>query len=155
MTTLDINIQDVAERSLLNACQTHNADHGCAIVMEVKTGKIRAMANIGRTPDGWWETYNYAIGERVEPGSMFKLASFMAMMEEGELKDFEQKIPVYKGKVKIYDEELVDASPSWTGFDDDKTGICTFEQRRYRHFNSGIFQRKCIGFYGTPARLWT
>ncbi|MEZ4926047.1 MAG: penicillin-binding protein [Saprospiraceae bacterium] len=111
VTTLDINIQDVAERSLLNACQTHNADHGCAIVMEVKTGKIRAMANIGRTPDGWWETYNYAIGERVEPGSMFKLASFMAMMEEGELKDFEQKIPVYKGKVKIYDEELVDASP--------------------------------------------
>lgn len=111
VTTLDINIQDVAETSLLNACQTHNADHGCAVVMEVKTGKIRAMANIGRTPEGWWETYNYAVGERVEPGSMFKLASFMAMMEAGELDDFEQKIPVYGGKVKIYDEELVDAVP--------------------------------------------
>lgn len=70
------HIKDVAETSLLNACQSHNADHGCAIVMEVKTGKIRAMANIGRTPEGWWETYNYAVGERVEPGSMFKLASF-------------------------------------------------------------------------------
>jgi cell division protein FtsI (penicillin-binding protein 3) len=111
VTTLDINIQDVAETSLLNACQSHNADHGCAIVMEVKTGKIRAMANIGRTPEGWWETYNYAVGERVEPGSMFKLASFMAMMEEGGLKDFDEKIPVYGGKVKIYDEELVDAVP--------------------------------------------
>jgi cell division protein FtsI (penicillin-binding protein 3) len=111
VTTLDINIQDVAETSLLNACQTHNADHGCAIVMEVKTGKIRAMANIGRTPDGWWETYNYAVGERVEPGSMFKLASFMAMMEAGGLKEFDEKIPVYGGKVKIYDEELVDAVP--------------------------------------------
>jgi len=111
VTTLDINIQDVAETALLNACQTHNADHGCAIVMEVKTGKIRAMANIGRTPEGWWETYNYAVGERVEPGSMFKLASFMAMMESGELADFNEKIPVYKGKVKIYDEELVDAVP--------------------------------------------
>ncbi len=111
VTTIDINIQDVAENSLLNACQTHNADHGCAIVMEVKTGKIRAMANIGRTPDGWWETYNYAVGERVEPGSMFKLASFMAMMEAGGLKDFDEKIPVFKGKVKIYDEELVDAVP--------------------------------------------
>lgn len=111
VTTLDINIQDVAENSLLNACQNHNADHGCAIVMEVKTGKVRAMANIGRTPEGWWETYNYAVGERVEPGSMFKLASFMAMMEEGELKNFDEKIPVYGGKVKIYDEELVDAVP--------------------------------------------
>ncbi|MBL7826358.1 MAG: PASTA domain-containing protein [Saprospiraceae bacterium] len=111
VTTLDINIQDVAENSLLSACQTHNADHGCAIVMEVKTGKIRAMANIGRTPDGWWETYNYAVGERVEPGSMFKLASFMAMMEEGKLDNFDEKIPVYGGKVNIYDEELVDAVP--------------------------------------------
>ncbi len=111
VTTLDINVQDVAENALLKACQTHNADHGCAIVMEVKTGKIRAMANIGRTPEGWWETYNYAIGERVEPGSMFKLASFMAMMEDDYIDDFDQPIPVYKGKVKIYDEELVDAEP--------------------------------------------
>ena len=109
VTTLDINIQDVTERSLLNACQTHNADHGCAIVMEVKTGKIRAMANIGRTPEGWWETYNYAVGERVEPGSMFKLASFMAMLEDGYIEDFNQQVQVHKGKVKIYDEELVDA----------------------------------------------
>lgn len=111
ITTLDINIQDVAETALLNACKTHNADHGCAIVMEVKTGKIRAIANIGRTPEGWWETYNYAVGERVEPGSMFKLASFMAMMEAGKLNDLDEKIPVYGGKVKVYDEELQDSEP--------------------------------------------
>ncbi|HLP93908.1 MAG TPA: penicillin-binding protein [Saprospiraceae bacterium] len=115
VTTLDINIQDAAETALLNACQTHNADHGCAIVMEVKTGKIRAMANIGRTQSegktGYWETYNYAVGERVEPGSMFKLATFMALMETGAIDDFEEKVPVYKGKVQIYDEELVDAHP--------------------------------------------
>lgn len=111
VTTLDINIQDVAEQSLLNACQTHNADHGCAIVMEVKTGKLRAVANIGRTPDGWWETYNYAVGERVEPGSMFKLASFMAMLEDGFIDDFDEPVPVFGGRVKIYDEELIDAEP--------------------------------------------
>lgn len=111
VTTLDINIQDVAENALMNACKNHEADHGCAIVMEVKTGAIRAMANIGRTPQGWWETYNYAVGERVEPGSMFKLASFMAMLEDGYLDDFDLKIPVYKGKVKFYKDELVDASP--------------------------------------------
>ncbi len=115
VTTLDINIQDAAETALLNACETHNADHGCVIVMEVKTGKIRAMANIGRAESegkkGYWETYNYAVGERVEPGSMFKLATFMALLEAGQLDDFQEKVPVYKGKVKIYDEELVDATP--------------------------------------------
>lgn len=110
-TTLDINIQDAAQQSLLRAVEKHGADHGCAIVMEVKTGKIRAMANIGRTKDGYWETFNYAVGEKVEPGSMFKLASFMAMMEDGHLDDLEQKVPVYRGKVKIFKEELVDAEP--------------------------------------------
>jgi cell division protein FtsI (penicillin-binding protein 3) len=111
VTTLDINIQDVTENALLKACQTHNADHGSAIVMEVKTGAIRAIANIGRSQEGWWETYNYAVGERVEPGSMFKLASFMAMLEDGLIDDFTEKVPVYGGKVKIYDEELIDAEP--------------------------------------------
>jgi cell division protein FtsI (penicillin-binding protein 3) len=109
VTTLDINIQDIAENALLRACQSHDADHGCAIVMEVKTGKIRAMANIGRTPEGWWETYNYAVGERVEPGSMFKLATFMALLEDGFIKDFEEKVPVYKGEVEIFNERLEDA----------------------------------------------
>jgi cell division protein FtsI (penicillin-binding protein 3) len=112
VTTLDINIQDAAETALLEALQRHEADHGCAVVMEVKTGKIRAMANIGRAQnEGWWETFNYAVGERVEPGSMFKLASFMAMLEDGHIDDLEQKIPVFGGKVKIYNEELVDAVP--------------------------------------------
>jgi cell division protein FtsI (penicillin-binding protein 3) len=111
VTTLDINIQDATEQSLLNAVQSHDADHGCAIVMEVKTGKIKAMANIGRTQEGLWETFNYAVAEKMEPGSMFKLASFMAMLEDGHINDLEQKVPVYKGKVKIKTEELVDADP--------------------------------------------
>ncbi len=111
VTTLDINIQDAAEQALIRSVESHGADHGCAIVMEVKTGKIRAMANIGRTKDGYWETFNYAVGEKVEPGSMFKLASFMAMLEDGHINDLEEKVPVYKGKVKIYKEELVDADP--------------------------------------------
>ncbi|TNE66213.1 MAG: PASTA domain-containing protein [Bacteroidetes bacterium] len=110
VTTLDINIQDVAERALLDACKAHEADHGCAVVMEVKTGAIRAIANIGRIEEGWWEKYNYAVGERVEPGSMFKLASFMAMLEDGFVDDFNEQVPVYQGKVKFYDEELVDAT---------------------------------------------
>ncbi|MEI6410883.1 MAG: penicillin-binding protein [Bacteroidota bacterium] len=140
VTTLDINIQDVAENALLKACQTHNADHGCAIVMEVKTGAIRAMANIGRTPEGWWETYNYAIGERVEPGSMFKLASFMAMLEDGYIDDFTKKVPVYGGKVKIYNEELVDAEPH---------GMDTMTIKQVFEKSSNVGTATMIqGFYG-------
>ncbi len=111
VTTLDINIQDATENALLRALERHDADHGCAIVMEVKTGAIRAIANIGRTPKGWWETYNYAVGERVEPGSMFKLASFMALLEKGAIDNFDQKIPVYQGSVQFYNETLEDSSP--------------------------------------------
>ncbi len=111
VTTIDINIQDAAENALLKALKEHDADHGCAIVMEVKTGAIRAIANLGRTPEGnWWETFNYAIGERVEPGSVFKLASFMALLEDGHIEDFDQKIPVYGGRVKFYKDELADAT---------------------------------------------
>ncbi len=108
VTTLDVNIQDITETALLNAVKKHDADHGCAVVMEVKTGAIRAMANLGRSKDGWWETYNYAVGERVEPGSMFKLASFMALLEDGYIRNFEQQIPVHKGKIKYYQETLED-----------------------------------------------
>jgi cell division protein FtsI (penicillin-binding protein 3) len=112
VTTLDVNIQDVAENALMQTLKTHKADHGCAIVMEVKTGKIRAMANLGLTEQGdYWETFNYAVGERVEPGSMFKLASFMALLEDGHIDDLSKNIPVYKGKVKIYNEELQDSEP--------------------------------------------
>lgn len=113
VTTIDINLQDAAETALIKACERHNADHGCAIVMEVKTGAVRAIANIGRADGGkgWWETFNYAVGERVEPGSMFKLASFMALLEDGYISDFNQKIPVFGGKAQFYNEELVDAVP--------------------------------------------
>ena len=154
VTTLDINIQDVTERSLLSACQTHDADHGCAIVMEVKTGKIRAMANIGRTPEGWWETYNYAVGERVEPGSMFKLATFMAMLEDGFISDFDQQIPVNKGKIKIYNEELIDAVPH--GLDtmsikqvfamSSNVGTATMTQQYYGKGKSANFVERLKGF---------
>ena len=87
LTTIDINIQDVAEEALLKQLELNQADHGCAILMEVKTGEIRAIANLGRTKEGTYEElYNYAIGESTEPGSTFKLFSLLAAFEDGKLK---------------------------------------------------------------------
>lgn len=86
-TTIDINIQDVAEEALLQQLEINQADHGCAILMEVKTGEIRAIANLGRTKAGTYEElYNYAIGESTEPGSTFKLLSLLAAFEDGKTK---------------------------------------------------------------------
>lgn len=87
LTTIDINIQDVAEEALLQQLIVNKADHGCAILMEVKTGEIRAIANLGLTKQGnYEELYNYAIGESTEPGSTFKLFSLLAAFEDGKVK---------------------------------------------------------------------
>jgi cell division protein FtsI (penicillin-binding protein 3) len=87
LTTIDINIQDVAEEALLLQLELNKADHGCAILMEVKTGEIRAIANLGLTKQGTYEElYNYAIGESTEPGSTFKLFSLLAAFEDGKTK---------------------------------------------------------------------
>jgi len=87
-TTIDINLQDVAENALYKALVLNNAQYGCVILMEVKTGEIKAMANLGREKEGVYvENYNYAVGNhgRTEPGSTFKLASMMALFEETSL----------------------------------------------------------------------
>jgi cell division protein FtsI (penicillin-binding protein 3) len=83
-TTIDINIQDVAEDALRRALTLHDADHGCVILMETKTGRIKAIANLGkRDSANYHELYNYAIGEATEPGSTMKLATAASLMEDG------------------------------------------------------------------------
>jgi cell division protein FtsI (penicillin-binding protein 3) len=83
-TTLDINLQDVAHNALYKALVSNDAEYGCVILMEVKTGEIKAISNLGYAGPGLYlENYNYAIADqgRTEPGSTFKLASMMALLE--------------------------------------------------------------------------
>lgn len=83
-TTLDINLQDVAENALYKSLVDNNAQYGCVILMEVATGEIKAVANLGKASDDTYkEDYNYAFADqgRTEPGSTFKLASMMALLE--------------------------------------------------------------------------
>ncbi len=82
-TTLDINLQDVAETALHNAMKAHNADDGTVIVMEVKTGEIKAISNLSSDGHGdYYEKYNLAIGGSFEPGSTYKVVTMMALLEE-------------------------------------------------------------------------
>ncbi len=109
-TTLDVDIQDVAEGSLLAALKEHNAEYGVALVMDVKTGGIRAIANLGRTKKGKiWETYNHAVGTSTEPGSTFKLASMMALIEDKKVQ-LDDSIYLDKGRATFFNQVMVDAS---------------------------------------------
>lgn len=110
VTTLDLDIQDITEEALLRAMNYHDAEWGAAIVMEVETGAIRAIANLGRSEENWWETYNYAVGAAVEPGSTFKPASVMAMLEDG-LIELDDSIRIFKGRTQFYEDVMEDASP--------------------------------------------
>jgi cell division protein FtsI (penicillin-binding protein 3) len=108
VTTLDLDLQDVASTALLNQLKKNDADHGCAVLMEVSTGYIKAIANMGLQSDGdYHETYNYAVGESTEPGSTFKLASLMAALEDGVI-DTGDLVDTGKGMVKYYDKTIRD-----------------------------------------------
>jgi cell division protein FtsI (penicillin-binding protein 3) len=109
-TTIDVNVQDIAEEALLRSMNYHNADWGTAVVMDVKTGAIRAMANLGRWKDSWWETRNFAVGRAVEPGSTFKLATIMSLLEDGYI-SLEDSVNIEKGRTTFYDRTMVDATP--------------------------------------------
>ena len=111
-TTIDINIQDVAENALLKTLIKNNASHGCAILMEVKTGKIKAIANLTRdgkdSTGSYSENLNYAIGYATEPGSTFKLASYLAVIDDYDL-SLNEKIHVGNGEVTYYTKTIKDS----------------------------------------------
>ncbi|RMG82705.1 MAG: PASTA domain-containing protein [Bacteroidetes bacterium] len=144
VTTLDINIQDITENALLDAMIKHQAKRGCAIVMEVKTGAIRAIANIGARRNGkYWEIYNDAIGTATEPGSTYKLAAIMALLED-EYVDLEDSIDLEKGTTQFYEETLVDASAH---------GLDTTTVRRAFEVSSNVGIAKLVQkYYGEPHK---
>jgi cell division protein FtsI (penicillin-binding protein 3) len=109
ITTLDINLQDLAESALRKELVADSADHGCAIVMEVKTGYIRAVINLGKSPKGGYdEVFNYAIAESSEPGSTFKLASFLVGLEDGKI-TMDQPINLGNGVMNYHGRTMTDA----------------------------------------------
>lgn len=138
VTTIDINIQDVAENALLKQLQKHDANHGCVVLMEVNTGEIRAIANLTRGSDqNYYESYNYAIGAGSEPGSTIKLASFMAAMEDGYI-DLDTEIETGNGKHLFYNTPM---------FDSKEGGYGTIKAKRAFAVSSNIAIAKIIDKY--------
>jgi len=116
VTTLDVNLQDVAETALLKALQKHKAEYGCVVVMEVQTGEIKAISNLKANSDHsrYREIYNYAVQGLHEPGSTFKLASIIALLEDTKVK-LTDSIETGDGVYKYYDHEMRDHKPGGYG----------------------------------------
>ena len=109
VTTIDINIQDIAHHSLLRQLEFYNAEHGCVVVMETKTGEIKAISNLGRSSEGkYYEKRNYAIYESHEPGSAFKVMSMVAALEAGAI-DTNTVVDTGKGKYRMYGRDINDS----------------------------------------------
>jgi len=101
-TTIDVNMQDIAQNALLKQLEYFEAEHGTVVLMEVKTGAIRAIANLGRTPQGlYYEKLNYAVGESHEPGSTFKTMAMVAALEDQKI-TVDTPIETGQGKIQFY-----------------------------------------------------
>ncbi|WP_432412890.1 penicillin-binding protein [Rasiella sp. SM2506] len=109
VSTINVNIQDIAHHALLKQLEEYEADHGCVIVMDVKTGEIKAVSNLGRSQDGgYYERYNYAIWESAEPGSTFKTVAMTVALEHKVI-DTSTIVDTKEGKVRLYGRSITDS----------------------------------------------
>lgn len=107
-TTIDINLQDVAETALYEAMKSHDADEGTVVVMEVKTGEIKAISNLSSDGNGdYVEKFNHAVGGNFEPGSTYKLVTMMALLEETGVQ-LSDKIETGRGEFAFYKHKVRD-----------------------------------------------
>jgi cell division protein FtsI (penicillin-binding protein 3) len=107
-TTLDINLQDVAETALHKAMVEHNADDGLIVVMEVKTGEVKAISNLSSDGNGnFSEKYNFATGQLFEPGSTFKLVTMIALLEDTNIA-LTDSIDIGNGEFMFYNKTVKD-----------------------------------------------
>ena len=145
-TTLDINLQDGAEDALYQALVANDAKYGCVILMEVKTGEIKAVANLGKAADGTYkEDYNYAFADqgRTEPGSTFKLASMMAVLEADPKLQLDDIVDTGPGRMFIGGAVKTDSHAN---------GRITVQQVFEKSSNIGVARLVQEHFAGNPGR---
>ena len=147
-TTIDVNLQDVAESALLKALKEHDADYGSVVLMEVETGEIKAISNLSKNSRGrYWERYNYAVASQgaTEPGSTFKLATMIALLEETRI-NLNDTVDTGSGEMQFYDLTMTDHKPG--GF-----GKLTVQEVFEKSSNIGIAQLVDKHFGSDPEKF--
>lgn len=146
VTTLDTYIQDVTEDELMKMMVGNNSLHGTAIVMETATGKIKAIANLGKQPDGTYtEDLNYGIGKATEPGSVFKLATLLCLLDDKYVTmdskvDCEGGLKYFSG-LRIKDSHL-------------GTGVITVQDAFARSSNVAFAKLATQYYQSQPMKWW-
>ncbi len=146
-TTIDVNYQDMAESALRTTLEKYNAAKGCVVVMEVATGEIRAMANLSRVESRsgakYIETFNHALAGGADPGSTFKLATMMALLERKAI-SLNQPVATGDGIARWNGRTIRDAHR--VGF-----GTLTARQVFEKSSNVGVHLLMRSYFYARPA----
>ncbi len=144
-TTLDVQIQDITETALLRMMQQCEGPYGTAIVMETATGKIKAMANLGRRPDGsYWEDDNYAL-RTTEPGSTIKLVTLLSVLDKGTSKP-NDLVEVGTGRLQVGNKMITDAERQ-------PRSVLTLKECFAHSSNIGMSQVAYKAFAQKPAEL--
>jgi len=116
ISTIDIGFQEIVENALMAKLEELNAESGTAVVMDVKTGEIKAIANLGRSKDGAWnELINYALSDMSEPGSTFKVASMMVALEDSLVRP-DDPVDVGNGRFEYAGAKLLDHNADRGGY---------------------------------------
>ena len=145
-TTIDVNLQDIAHYSLLGQLEQFEADHGSVIVMETKTGAIKAISNLGRTSKGtYYEKLNYAVGETHEPGSTFKLMALAVGIDQGLISP-NDRVDTKDGVLSFYGRQVRDSKRGGYG---EITVAEAFEMSS----NTGIVQIVDKNYRNNPAQF--
>lgn len=145
VSTIDVFIQEVTENALMKMMVKNEAEYGTAIVMETKTGKIKAIANLGKRGAGdYWEDFNYAISPS-EPGSTFKLATMMALLEDKKV-NLTQGVDLEGGTWKIAGQVV---------YDSEKHGrnIVSVQQAFELSSNVGMAKLAAAHYASNPSRF--
>ncbi|HMN05316.1 MAG TPA: penicillin-binding protein [Flavobacteriales bacterium] len=145
-TTIDMNLQDVADDALAEQLRKNGAHHGCVVVMETKTGYIKAISNLTLQKDSTYaEDYNYALGATTEPGSTFKTAALMVALEDGRA-SLDQIVDTRNGKIVYYDRVMRDSH-------DGGYGKITLRRALEVSSNTGISYAINSAYKNDPARF--
>lgn len=132
-TSFDINLQDIVESSLLNTMVTNKAEQGCAILMETSTGYVRALANLklNHETQEYEESYNFALAERYEPGSVFKVASMVVLFNHNPKLELTDKVNIGTGPI-VFSKRVMRDDHSFA-----KNGIATVAEVIEQSSNKG------------------
>lgn len=145
-TTIDVHLQDIVNESLIDGISLNGAEFGTAILMEVSTGKIKAIANINQTEKGYRERFNHALGTGYEPGSTMKLLSVLATLEEGGYKP-EDSIDINYGQLIFTRQDTFEDSGQRL------TRYMTYREVFEKSSNVGIIRTTYATFKDEPEKF--